>query len=265
MKLFKKLILCGFACALPFTLFACKDNEQNTDDPGKNPGQTENPGGDKPGNDTPKVELKFKTAVLTTVEETSDLSIKASVNGEVGTIYAVLTDVDSTPTKEAIVAGGSSWEWEGNSGTTQALEATITDLDQGKEYFAFFVIKDGDNYSDIVKKSATTIEFVDKGEGTKENPFKVSTVEDLEHVGVGPYDKYELNWKAEDTYYVLVNDIDLTEKYGKDKESWDPLTLGKNGTFDGQGYTISGLYIDKESTVNLGLFSGINIGGTVKN
>ena len=254
MKLFKKLILCGLACTIPFTLFACKNDNPTPVGPG-----------DDPGNDTPKVELKFKTAVLTTVEETSDLNIKASVNGEVGTIYAVLTDTDSTPTKEAIVAGGDTWKWAGNSGTTQAMDTTIKNLDEGKEYFAFFVIKDGDNYSDIVKKSATTIEFVDKGEGTQENPFKVSTIEDLEHVGLGPYEKYNLDWKAEDTYYVLVDDIDLTSKYGKDKESWTPLSLGKNGTFDGQGHTITGLYIDKESTVNLGLFSGINIGGTVKN
>lgn len=251
MKSFKKLILCGLAFLAPLTLFSCKTGEE----PPVNP-----------GNDTPQtVELKFKTAVLTTVEETSDLAIKASVNGEVGTIYAVLTDADSTPTKEAIVTGGNSWKWTGNSGNTQSLDTTITGLEQGKEYFAFFVIKDGDNYSTIVKKSATTIEFIDKGEGTKENPFKVSTVEDLEYVGRGPYDKYNLDWKAESTYYVLENDIDLTAKYGKDKESWTPLSLGKDGIFDGQGHTITGLYIDKESTVNLGLFSGINIGGTVKN
>lgn len=252
MKLFKKLIFGGLALLLPLALFSCKTDEEPVD-----------PGKDNPGQET--VELKFKTAVLTTIEETSDLAIKASVNGEVGTIYAVLSDKDSTPSKENIVAGGDSWKWVGNSGTTQSLDATITNLEQGKEYFAFFVIKEGDNYSEIVKKSATTIEFVDKGEGTKENPFKVSTIEDLEHVGVGPYDKYNLDWKAEATYYVLENDIDLSSKYGKDKESWTPLSLGKDGTFDGQGHTISGLYIDKESTVNLGLFSGINIGGTVKN
>ncbi|MCM1130869.1 MAG: hypothetical protein NC310_03905 [Roseburia sp.] len=252
MKIYKKLILSGLCLLILFSLFSCKDNDNNDD-------KVDLP----PASDV--VELKFKTAVLSSKEETSDLTIKASINGDKGTIYAVLSDTDSTPTESEIVAGGATWKWFGNSGDALTLEQTITNLDQGKEYFAYFVIKDGDTYSSIVKKQATTIEFVDKGDGTMENPFKVSTIEDLEHVGMGPYDKYNLDWKAEATYYKLVNDIDLTEKYGEGKQSWIPISIGKNGVFDGGGYQISGVYINTQSTTNLGLFSGINIGGVVKN
>ncbi len=255
MKKLNKILLGAATLLFSFTLFSCGD-DTNVPTPPK-------PDEDK--NTVEKTELKFKSAVLTSIEGTSNLSIKASVNGDKGCIYAVLSDKDETP-KAADIVAPSGFVWHGNSGTSQSLEATIENLTAGKDYYAFFVIKDNDQYSDVTRKTATTIEpDIDKGEGTKENPFKVSTIEDLEHVGMGPYDKYNLDWNADEVYYRLENDIDLTSKYGVGKESWTPLSIGREASFDGNGHTISGVYIDKESTTNLGLFSGINIGGVVKN
>lgn len=248
MKL-NKIIFGALALLFCFSLFSCQNNE--TPDNGD---QSEE-----------KTELKFKSAVLLSIDGTSDLSIKASIQGEQGAIYAVLTKEDTTPTVDAIISG-KDFVWAGNSGTSQTLEATITNLEAGKAYYAFFVIKNENEFSSIVRKTATTIEpNVDKGEGTKENPFKVSTIEDLEHVGAGPYDTYNLDWNADNTYYRLENDIDLSAKYGENKANWTPIKIGREAEFDGNGHTISGVYISATSTTNLGLFEGINISGVVKN
>ena len=222
---FNKIILGVLTLLFSFTLFSCSESEK------------------KPEDDTTKTELKFKSAVLVSVEGTSDLNIKASVQGEKGVIYAVLSKEDSSPAASAIVEG-KNFVWADHSVEGQALEATISDLEAGKPYYAFFVIKHENVFSDIVRKTATTIEpDVDKGEGTAENPYKVSTIEDLEHVGTGPYDTYNLDWNADNTYYILENDIDLTSKYGENKESWTPIKIGRESVFDGNGHTITGVYL----------------------
>ena len=82
--------------------------------------------------------------------------------------------------------------------------------------------------------------------------------------------------------YILMNDIDLTEATAKggdwdfDGRGWNPIGSGDNygnaafeGTFDGNGHTISGMRIEVTSlpsgtgTVYLGLFA--NVTGTVRN
>lgn len=247
MKL-NKFILSVLTLLFCFTLFSCQDSTGGNDDNGDNPDE--------------KTELKFKSAVLVSIEGTSDLSIKASISGELGTIYAVLSKEDNSPSASSIEEG-KDFVWSGNGKT---IDETITNLDPGKPYYAFFVIKHENEYSSVVRKTATTIEpDVDKGEGTKENPFKVSTIEDLEHVGAGPYDTYNLDWNADNTYYRLENDIDLSSKYGENKANWTPIKIGREAEFDGAGHTISGVYIHTTSTTNLGLFEGINILGVVKN
>ena len=65
---FNKIILGVLTLLFSFTLFSCSESEK------------------KPEDDTTKTELKFKSAVLVSVEGTSDLNIKASVQGEKGVI-----------------------------------------------------------------------------------------------------------------------------------------------------------------------------------
>lgn len=59
--------------------------------------------------------------------------------------------------------------------------------------------------------------------------------------------------------FTLQNDIDMSA------HQWN--TAGKifNGTFDGQGYKIYGLYSDQSGSGDVGLFGGIGSQGTVKN
>ncbi|MBR1373217.1 hypothetical protein IJ556_02045, partial [bacterium] len=64
--------------------------------------------------------------------------------------------------------------------------------------------------------------------------------------------------------FVLTNDIDLSEY--SDGEGFAPINF--KGTFDGNGHTISNLYINRPDEDNVGLFrSAVNEGesGTIKN
>ncbi len=114
--------------------------------------------------------------------------------------------------------------------------------------------------NEIVKNNMKLIEeYIPHGEtmegaGTKENPYKIKTVEQLEDVRLG----LESN-------YILENDLDLSSKYGEGKQSWTPLgnaTTAFTGSFDGNYHTISNLYINSTEG-NQGLFGYQR--GTIKN
>lgn len=211
-----------------------------------------------------QAELKFKSAVLTPTENEGELKVKAEINGLNGKIYYVISDEENDVTPDDIV--NAEGFIHSNVSEITLLEEIVSNLEAGKTYYAYFVIKYNEQYSVIQKKTATTYKNpIDMGEGTVENPFKVYSIEDLEHVGLGVYDAYNLDW-SKTSCYKLQNDIDLSTKYGENLSSWIPLSLNTNGIFDGNGYTISNMYINNPSSdTNLGLFQQINTGAVVKN
>lgn len=100
------------------------------------------------------------------------------------------------------------------------------------------------------------------GDGTPENPYQVSTAQQLKRVST------YLN-----KCFIQINNIDLTD--ATSAHSWDILcgTMGFYGTYDGGGYSITGLTADFCHEDYGGLF-GINYGdiknmnivsGTIKN
>jgi hypothetical protein len=103
-------------------------------------------------------------------------------------------------------------------------------------------------YSDILNNT--------NGDGSSSNPHVVTTLDELQAV------QGELS--AE---YILDNNIDASET-----DTWNSgagfTTIGNlsnsfSGSFNGQGYTIDGLYINRPDTINVGLFGGVNT--TIKN
>lgn len=104
------------------------------------------------------------------------------------------------------------------------------------------------------------------GDGTSKNPYKIATADDLiefaekvngGRAGVGG---------DPDACAVLTANINLE---GSEDNQWLSIGLdgsGRNyiGTFDGQGLTISGLYINTTSNTR-GLFGYVGEGGTVTN
>lgn len=105
------------------------------------------------------------------------------------------------------------------------------------------------------------------GDGSSESPFLITTAEELQW-----YANYVNGESGDNVVHTtacaqLVNNIDLSTVCGEGKGNWTPIAKygiytfnGEHhfdGVFDGNGHTISNLYINDENGSNLGLFGYI--------
>lgn len=105
------------------------------------------------------------------------------------------------------------------------------------------------------------------GDGSSESPFLITTAEELQW-----YANYVNGESGDNVVHTtacaqLVNNIDLSTVCGEGKGNWTPIAKygiyqykGEHhfdGVFDGNGHTISNLYINDEKGSNLGLFGYI--------
>ncbi len=96
--------------------------------------------------------------------------------------------------------------------------------------------------------------------GAPDHPHRITTAEQLAMIG-DPLKSYNLN-----DYYTLDANIDLSAY--SSGAGWEPIGEGAGGfqgQFEGNGHTIAGLYIDRGSDANQGLFSSIAGGAEVRN
>ncbi len=115
-----------------------------------------------------------------------------------------------------------------------------------------------------------------EGSGTSDDPFIISDLSSLE--AFSEYVNGGLTSYGMPKHFKLTADINMSDKYGPKKDSWEPIgaffegdrqalpgeNVGFQGIFDGGGHTISGLYIDSKYSY-IGLFGVINSSATVKN
>ena len=116
-----------------------------------------------------------------------------------------------------------------------------------------------------------------EGEGTAEKPFKISNREELYWFaglvnGTLPGEKKNVSANA-----ILMNDITVNEGVldehknlvsKSDLTEWEPIGTRWSpytGTFDGKGYTISGLYFNNPTSSYVGLFGCIGANGKISN
>jgi len=92
-----------------------------------------------------------------------------------------------------------------------------------------------------------------EGEGTDANPYEISNVDQLQCI----------NERGLDTNYTVVSNIDasITKEWDGGK-GFEPIGTPRRenfiGTFDGAGYNINGLYINRQGTLrNTGLFGTV--------
>ncbi len=93
------------------------------------------------------------------------------------------------------------------------------------------------------------------GSGTVQDPYKISSKEDLEKLR----DLVNGGSDLSDVYFELTKDIDLGDGGGN---LWTPIGTKENpfkGTLDGNRHTVSGLHINDETKDDQGLF-GVNAG-----
>ena len=108
--------------------------------------------------------------------------------------------------------------------------------------------------------------FSGSGTGTVGDPYQITNVDQLQEM------RDDL-----DAHYVLANDIDASatpgwnggegfERIARDTSTSYGFQGRKfTGSLDGQGHTITGLYINRSSTDYVGLFGYIDTGGSVSN
>jgi len=118
-----------------------------------------------------------------------------------------------------------------------------------------------------------------EGRGTESSPFLIQCLEDLllmqgavnsEYGTISPADGTE-RVVANTAYYKLTTDISLTDVCGENKSCWTPIgnyATNENyqfyGEFDGDGHTISDLYIDNSLDYQ-GFFGYCNNYARIKN
>jgi len=123
-------------------------------------------------------------------------------------------------------------------------------------------LPDGMIWRQTLNTSATpntlTLDVVaanDGGTGTEFDPYLIATPEQLNHVR-----------KLPDKYFRQVANIDLAGFASG--PGWDPIGSDGNcftGSYDGSGYTISSLTINRPSEETIGLFGCVGEGGRLKN
>ena len=92
------------------------------------------------------------------------------------------------------------------------------------------------------------------GDGTMPDPYLICTAGQLD------------NMRKHSGYFRLANDIDLTDYlapggagYAKwNDKGWEPIGPIFYGSFSGDNHTITGLWIKREDTSNVGLFATVN-------
>lgn len=150
---------------------------------------------------------------------------------------------------------------------TGAFSEEITSLDPETTYYVRAYAINGVGTSYGSEQSFTTLTIFAGGSGTEADPYQVETAEQLDSVR-----------DYLDSHFIQTADIDLGVSPWNDGEGWEPLVgeciqqdfFGNctgyesfTGLYDGDGYEISNLFIDRDSQNNVGLFS--ITGGTIKN
>ena len=105
-----------------------------------------------------------------------------------------------------------------------------------------------------------------RGSGTEGDPYQIADWYHLDNVR---------NYL--DSYFILVNDLnsttpgyeDLASSAANGGHGWDPIGVAYGttftGNFDGQGYEIKDLFINRPGENGTALFCGVGVGGVIEN
>lgn len=231
--------------------------------------------------DHPMLEFSHRTARITVLLKPGDGI--TSVTGADVSVTGLGTDNGNPATIKTYAPDGNTYEALAAPQTVKANTPFIqVDLGGGTYYFrphSDVVLEAGSHYTYTVNVNATglTLEGCTIG-GWTDGGSESGTAEDSGYFiqDDGSYTVYTANglkeWaeavQTDPTLNItLTADIDLTG------ETWTPIgsgfssNTGYQGTFDGQGHSITGLSITTNSTDggNAVLFDGIGSNGTVKN
>ena len=202
------------------------------------------------------------------IERTSAEDLTIALNGENSITVssgaaisgAVAAGVDIQPTLSFVLADGAS-----NAKLTMTNGANDVSSVSGFTWYesdsGFYVLRE---YGETTKKTIITSTIFSGGNGTKDNPFIISSLQDFKDFVHYMNDRDGVNPPICMAYFKLEGDIDCSEF-----TDFTPINGGDQpfmGSFDGNGKTISNItYTTPYTSANVGLFNSIGSGGVVKN
>lgn len=116
--------------------------------------------------------------------------------------------------------------------------------DHSTSQYHFYAVPAAQSSAPVTLNVST--QALDQGDGTAANPYQIATADDLKAF------RDRVNNGETTLNAILTADITLEKS-----ETWTPIGSSKNkynGTFDGQGYTISGLNVNETGSNEAGLF-----------
>ncbi len=197
-------------------------------------------------------------------------SINDPPMADAGGPYAAYTGVDITFDASASIDPNDDelqyrWDFEndGTWDTSYSTEPTAThSWSTDFSGTAKVEVFDGE-LTDIDTATIMVTKPFAGGDGSLENPYLISNVLQLQN----------MNSELE-AHYIIINDIDAsaTSTWNSDGSGgyygFEPIGDSDNrftGSLDGQGYSITELFIHRPSEYNVGLFGYIDTGGSVIN
>ncbi len=144
--------------------------------------------------------------------------------------------------------GYSFVEWSGDVGTIADIDAAETTITMNGHF-----------------SITANFGLFPGGNGTAEDPYQLADWYNLDHLRDYP-----------SSYFILTDDLDfgsigyteLASETGHEGKGWEPignLTDPFAGSFNGQGYEISDLFIDRPDESNVGLFGILDVVGLIEN
>ncbi len=154
-------------------------------------------------------------------------------------------------------ASGQDQSAGGEGKTTEQLKKRDTFADNW-DLSEIWAMDEGGSYPILRWQSniAAPPPWKGEGTGTENNPFLIASAEQLNDA------RYYL-----DAHFELGGDIDLGQDYGAE-DGWEPIGTTSDpfiGTLDGKGYKIKGLFIDRSSQDETGLFGLTGNGAEISN
>ena len=184
-----------------------------------------------------------KTLVANFERQTFALNTDVSGNGQILTNLLTGGEQDGgflfESEVELTAVPAENWNFVRWEGDIESMENPITvTMDQDISLVAVFTIFDG-------------------GDGSSENPYQLSSIIQLQEIQ-----------NHLDAHFIQTSDIDaLATATWNNGEGFEPI--GDNvdsftGSYNGGGFTVDGLFINRSTEFNVGLFRNIN-GGRVSN
>lgn len=128
---------------------------------------------------------------------------------------------------------------------TVTLDGEKLTPDHSTSQYHFYAVPAAQSSAPVTLNVST--QALDQGDGTAANPYQIATADDLKAF------RDKVNGGATTACAILTANITLDKS-----ETWTPIGSSSknqyNGTFDGQGHTISGLNVNETGSNEAGLF-----------